>query len=146
MSKKKEDTPNNDIIFTKSNSDLRKKHRNLIKGLLNLKETIHLRVQITDNVISIGYDKYIDPPTKGSVNISDNYIGISINILNNIGCIASIGSKSTQFKDKNLYKEIISCAKIAKDRINIELFNSLYSEAVEKLGISRNITLDILDV
>ncbi len=139
---------NNDTIFTNSNRGLRKKHRNLIKGLLNIKETT-LKVQITDKVISISCDKYVDLPSKGkgSVAVSDPYyISISINILKDIGCITSMGSILTQFKDKNLYKNMISYAKITKDRINIESFNNLYLDAVKKFEMSRNINLDILEL
>lgn len=75
-----------------------------------------------------------------------HYVSISVNILKGIGCITSMGSLTTQFKDKNLYREIVPYAKTCKDRINIESFSNLYSESIKKFGMSRDINLENLEI
>lgn len=135
----------NDILFLDTNKKIKKKHRELIEGLLSIRDKKNLVIKIDDESISISYDKYhnLSTSTKNiGLPINDGESSIHITILKKIGCVTSMGIRSTRFKDKNLYNEIIDLANKSKREVDIETFEDLYSSAILNFDLSRNINLD----
>jgi hypothetical protein len=129
----------NDVLFSDSSDDIKEKHRSLINGLLNVRDKKNLDIRIENDSIWIIYDKYTNGP---QVSISHNDGSISISVLKNIGCVISMGTRSTRFKDEDLYTQILNNAKISRKEVDIQIFEDLYSSAISKFEISRGINIE----
>lgn len=128
----------NDLIFTDSDDDIRKRSRNLIFRLLSLRD--QLNININDRAISIG-SVLSRLNGKSSQNYDDYF---SLEIIDKVGYILSYSEKRLAFKDESLYIEIIDQINTIFKKINHQNFEEIYQTIMKESGLARESNLDDL--
>lgn len=128
----------NDLLFTESDDDIRKRSRNLIFRLLTLRDQLH--ININDRVISISSEL---SKLKGkSTQSYDEYF--SLEIIDKVGYILSYSEKRFAFKDEFLYEETIDQINIIFKKVNHQNFEEIYQTIMKESGLARESNLDDL--
>lgn len=133
----------NDMLFTESDEDIKKRSRNLIFRLLTLRDQLH--ININDKTISISSELYKLKNTKLGIGKTQNYDEyFSLEIIDKVGYILSYSDKRFAFKDEFLYEETIVQINIIFKKVNHQNFEEIYQTIMKESGLARESNLDDL--
>jgi hypothetical protein len=129
----------NDLLFTESDDNIKKRGRNLIFRLLTLRDQLH--ININDRTISIS-SELSKLKGKSNHNTYDEYF--TLEIIDKVGYILSYSEKRFAFKDEFLYEETIDQINIIFKKVNHQNFEEIYQTIMKESGLARESNLDDL--
>ena len=132
----------NHQFYTDTDEETKKKIRNLILRLLEMRDSINFN----SNDRSIGLSSEISISGSPNSNMKSNYKSeyFSIDVVKDLGFTLSFSEKRIVLRDEKLYDDIKPQIKIIFDKINNNNFIDLYGIVMKETGLSRESNLDDL--
>jgi hypothetical protein len=132
----------NDLLFTESDDDIKKRGRNLIFRLLTLRDQLH--ININDRTISINSELTKLKGKSSNTNHVNYDEYFSLEIINKVGYILSCYEKRFAFKDEYIYEETIEKINMVFKKVNQQNFEEIYQSIMKESGLARESNLDDL--
>ena len=129
---------NNNMLFTESDEEVKKKTRNLIIRLLEHRDEIQFNCSET----SMNLHSEIHKSTSTSNKFNTSYFHLEI--IKGVGFIFNCNEKKILLKDELLYDDIKPKIKDIFGKINLNNFDKMYLSIMKDTGMARESNLDEL--
>lgn len=127
----------NDILFTESSDEVKKKSRNMILRLLGHRDEIQFNIDQTS------MNLHSENKIGNSAGSNKNFY-FHLEIIKGVGFILNCNEKRILLKDENLFDDINPKIEGIFSEINLENFNNMYSSIMKENKLSRESNLDEL--
>lgn len=124
---------NNDILFTESSDEVKKKSRNMILRLLGHRDEIQFHID--DASMNLHSENKISPTSNKS-------FYFHLEIIKGVGFILNCNEKKILLRDISLFDDIKPKIEGIFTEINLENFNNMYAAIMKENKLNRESNLD----